>query len=258
MLPLERQKEIIKLLSRKNVLKMHELTDALNVSIDTLRRDIHALTKQGKIEKIYGGIKRREPKFGESSIDVRLVSKLQEKEGIAKTCSEFIQDGDCIFIDSGSTTSRIAKYIKDKTNLTVVTNSILVVTELMDSNAEIILIGGKVRKSEQSVIAYEYLFNFDELNIVKSFICTSGITIEKGISDYNFEEAITRKKIIELSSQTFVAADSSKFGNDVTVAIAPLSQIDYIITDERISENLMRQFSQIGTSLICAPLHDYS
>lgn len=253
MLPLERQKEIIRLLTTKNVLTMQELTETLKVSIDTLRRDIYALAKQGKIEKIYGGVKRVEPKYGESSINVRLASKLKEKESIAKRCAEFIQDGDCIFIDSGSTTSGIAKYIKDKINLTVVTNSIPVVTELMNSHAELILIGGKVRKSEQSVIAYEYLFNFNELNIVKSFICASGITMEKGISDYNLEEAITRKKIIELSKQIVVAADSNKFGKDVTVNIASLSQIDCIVTDTSISQEFIESFRQTSTSLVCAP-----
>ena len=68
----------------------------------------------------------------------------------------------------------------------------------MNSAVDLIIIGGKVRLNEQSVIAYDYLFNFSELNILKAFICASGITIEKGISDYNLEEAHTRKKIIEL------------------------------------------------------------
>lgn len=252
MLPLERQKEIIKLLKTKKVLKMVELMDAMAISMDTLRRDINALVKQKKIEKIYGGVKLLEPKFGESDFDVRMDTHLEEKESIARVCSEFIKDGDCIYIDSGSTTLHIAKHIMNRKNLTVVTNSIPVVTELMNSDVEIILIGGKVRKSEQSVITFEYLFNFNELNIVKAFICTSGISIEKGISDYNLEEAITRKKIIELSMQTFVVADSSKFGKDVTVAIAPLSQIDCIVTDEQISTEIINKMSTTGTSLIVA------
>ncbi|MED3571067.1 DeoR/GlpR family DNA-binding transcription regulator [Cytobacillus praedii] len=252
MFPLERQKKIIELLMIKKVVKLSELTEELHVSIDTLRRDLNLLTKQGKIEKIYGGVKIIESKFGESAINERMVSHLEEKESIAKTCSEWINDGDCIFIDSGSTTYQIAKYIKNKRNLTVVTNSIPVITELMNSDIELIIIGGKIRKNEQSVVTFDYLFNFNELNILKAFICTSGITLERGISDYNIEEALTRKKIIEQSKEIYVAADSTKFGKDVTIAIAPLEQINYIITDQHANKDLINQFKKITTNLIIA------
>lgn len=252
MLPLERQKKIIDLLMIHKVMKITELTEELEVSIDTLRRDLNLLTKQGKIEKIYGGVKLVEAKFGESTIDERMISHLKEKNAIAQKCSEFINDGDCIYLDSGSTTYQIAKYIKNKKKLTVVTNSIPVVLELMNSDVELIIIGGKIRHQEQSVVTYEYLFNFSELNILKAFICASGITIEKGISDYNVEEAITRKKMIELSKEIFVAADSTKFGKDVTIGIASLDQINYIITDDNINKNFIEPFKETRTNLIVA------
>jgi DeoR/GlpR family transcriptional regulator of sugar metabolism len=250
MFPLERQKKILELLMIKKVLKLTELTEELNVSIDTLRRDLNHLTKQGKIEKIYGGVKLVESKFGESTIADRLISHIEEKERIAKKCSEYIHDGDCIYLDSGSTTFQIAKYIKNKKNLTVITNSVPIVNELMNDDVELIIIGGKVRQNEQSVVAYEYLFNFNELNILKAFIGASGITIEKGISDYNLEEAITRKNMIELSKEVYVAADSTKFDKDVTIGIAPLDKIDYIITDGNIKKDFINKFKKITTSLI--------
>lgn len=252
MFPLERQKKIIELLMVKKVLKMTELTEELNISVDTLRRDINLLAKQGKIEKIYGGVKLLQPNFGESTINERMVSHLQEKQSIAKTCSGLINDGDCIYIDSGSTTFQIAKYIKNKKNLTVVTNSVPVITELMNSDVELIIIGGKVRKNEQSIVTFEYLFNFSELNIQKAFICTSGITLEKGISDYNLEEALTRKKIIELSKKIYIAADSTKFGKDVTIGIASLDKIDTIITDQNLDKSIINQFKKVSTNLIIA------
>ncbi|KQL51279.1 transcriptional regulator [Heyndrickxia shackletonii] len=250
MFPLERQKKIMDLLTIKKVLKITELTKELEVSVDTLRRDINQLTKEGKIKKIYGGIKLIESQFGESTIDERMISHLEEKNSIAQKCSEYINDGDCIYLDSGSTTFQIAKYIKNKKNLTVITNSIPIILELMNSDVELIIIGGKIRKNEQSVVTYEYLFNFNQLNIQKAFICASGITIEKGISDYNIEEAITRKKMIELSNEIYVASDSSKFGKNVTIGIAPLEKIDYIITDQNINQVLINQFKKSPTNLI--------
>jgi len=252
MFPLERQKKIIEILMFKKVQKLPELAEELNISIDTLRRDINLLDKQGKIKKIYGGIKLVESEFAESPMDARMVGHLEEKKMIAQKCSEYINDGDCIYLDSGSTTYQIAKYIKNKKNLTVITNSIPVVNELMNSAVELIIIGGKVRLNEQSVIAYDYLFNFSELNILKAFICASGITLEKGISDYNLEEAQTRKKIIDLSKEVYVAADHTKFGKDVTIGIASLDKIGYIITDRNIDRSFQQKFKSKRTSLIIA------
>ncbi|WP_331281353.1 DeoR/GlpR family DNA-binding transcription regulator [Paenibacillus sp. FSL R5-0345] len=252
MFPLERQKKIIEILMLKKVQKLPELAEELNISIDTLRRDINLLDKQGKIKKIYGGIKLVESEFAESPMDARMVGHLEEKKMIAQKCSEYINDGDCIYLDSGSTTYQIAKYIKNKKNLTVITNSIPVVNELMNSAVELIIIGGKVRLNEQSVIAYDYLFNFSELNILKAFICASGITLEKGISDYNLEEAQTRKKIIDLSKEVYVAADHTKFGKDVTIGIASLDKIGYIITDRNIDRSFLQKFKTKRTSLIVA------
>jgi DeoR/GlpR family transcriptional regulator of sugar metabolism len=170
---------------------------------------------------------------------------------IAQKCIEYIHDGDCIYLDSGSTTYQIAKYIKNKKNLTVITNSIPVVNELLTSEIELIMIGGKVRKKEKSIASYDFLFNFNELNILKAFICASGITVENGISDYNLEEAITRKKIIELSNEVYVAADSTKFNKNVTIGIAPLEKIDYIITDHHVPKDIMNRFKKTSTNLIC-------
>ncbi|WP_374055786.1 DeoR/GlpR family DNA-binding transcription regulator [Rossellomorea sp. FM04394] len=250
MFPLERRERIMDLLKEKKVLKHAELTEELGISIDTLRRDLNILSENREIEKIYGGIKLVEDDFGESAMADRMVSRLEEKENIARLCNEQIQEGDCIYIDSGSTTYQLAKAIKNRKNLTVVTNSLPVITELINSEVELIIIGGKIRRHESSVVAYDYIFNFDELNIVKAFICASGITTERGISDYNLEEAVTRKKIIELSKEVYVAADHTKFGKEVTVRIAPLEKIDYIVTDQHVSSHWIEEFSTCKTKLL--------
>lgn len=140
--------------------------------------------------------------------------------------------------------------ILKRNETTVITNSVPVILELMNSNVELIVIGGKVRKNERSVVTYDYLFNFHQLNIQKAFICASGITMEKGISDYNVEEALARKKIIDISHEVYVAADSSKFGRNVTVNIAGLDEIDYVVTDQKAREEVIRGFDEVKTELI--------
>lgn len=250
MLPAERQKKILDLLTVHNVIKMPDLQKELDISIDTLRRDINSLTKQGKVKKIYGGIQLSAPMFGESSMGERMISHLAEKEAIARKCGSFINNGDCIYLDSGSTTYQIAREIKHKENITVITNSIPVIMELIHTEIELIIIGGKIRKNEHSVVTYDYLFNFDQLNIQKAFICAGGITVEKGVSDFNVEETIARKKMIALSHEVYVAADSSKFGKNVMINITPLDNVDYMVTDQLIDASFIKSFENLNTRLV--------
>ena len=252
MLPSERHKKILDLLLTKDVVTIPELMTEFKISIETARRDLTILEKQKSIQKVYGGAKIKVATFAEPTMESRMVNKLLQKESIGKKCCEFINDGDCIFIDSGSTTFHIAKFLTSKKNLTIITNSIPVVNELMNTNFEIIIIGGKLRHNERSIVTYDYIFNFSQLNIQKSFICVGGITIENGVSDFNMQEAVTRKIIIERSKEVFVAADSSKFDRDVTINIAALNKINYIITDSDLSKITANSFKKATTKLILA------
>jgi DeoR family transcriptional regulator, fructose operon transcriptional repressor len=252
MLPSERQKKMIAYLSAKDFVTIPEFMAEFNVSIETVRRDLAILEKQGKIEKVYGGAKLKDSPFTEPSMEKRMISKLLQKEKIGKKCCEFINDGDCIFIDSGTTAYYISRFLTSKKKLTIITNSIPVVNELMNTDFDIMIIGGKLRQSERSIVTYDYMFDFSVLNIQKSFICASGISAQKGISDYNLQEVVTRKMIIERSEEVFVVADSSKFGRDVTIGVAPVSRIDYIITDANLNKNLVADFSRSKVKLILA------
>ena len=252
MLPSERQNKFLELLSTKDVVTISEFMGEFDISIETVRRDLSILEKQNKIEKVYGGAKLKATTFGESSMENRMTNKLLQKESIGKKCCEFINDGDCIFIDSGSTTYHIAKHLMNKKRLTIITNSIPVLNQLLNTEHEIIIIGGKVRHNERSIVSYDYIFNFSQLNIQKSFICAGGITLENGISDFNMQEAVIRKTIIERSKEIFVAAESSKFGRDVTINIAPISKINYIITDSNLTKSTINNFNKFKSKIIIA------
>lgn len=251
MLPSERQEKILEWLSSRGIVTIPEFMAEYNVSVETVRRDLAALEKQGKIEKVYGGARLRQMQ-GEPEMESRMISRLPQKKAIGRQCSEYVEDGDCIFIDSGSTAYNISKYISNKKKLTVVTNSFPVVNELMETEFEIIMIGGRVRHAERSVVTYEHIFDFSQLNIRKSFIGAGGITVENGVSDYNMQEAVTRKMIIERSREVYVVADSSKFGKDVTINVAPLSRIDCIITDSQLNRSMATAFKKNKVNLILA------
>lgn len=244
---IERQHQILQFIRQHKVVKLVTLTKEFNVSMETIRRDVQQLMQDKKIEKFYGGVKYIEPVEG--LIDHRLHEQLTEKIAIARACASLVQDGECIFIDSGTTTYQMTPFLLDKEKLTVVTNSLPVAFDLIGSNIEVILLGGKVRHSEKSVTSNEFLFRFEHLNINKAFICASGVSIEKGISDFSLDEAITRKQIISISQKVYVATDSSKFSKDVAIQVCPVDDVDVIITDDALSKKTIQHFSEKGVQI---------
>lgn len=254
MIPVERRQKMLIKIGQQDMVTISELMDLFNVSIETVRRDLSLLEKQGKIEKVYGGAKIKDVSFKEPTMHHRMINNQLSKEAIGKTCSDYIEDGDCVYIDSGTTTFHIAKHIKNKKNLTIITNSIPIINELSPYDFDIILIGGRFRRSEQSIVTFNYMFNFDQLNIQKCFICAGGVTKENGISDYDMHEVETRKEIIKRSKEIFVAADSSKFGVDVLLNVSSIEMVDHIVTDSLLSKHYLEDFKNILVDIILAPM----
>lgn len=244
MLPTERRRQIIHKLEENDFLKLKSLQQYLDISMETLRRDVQQLVKDDLITKEYGGIRLKKENHGESLIEQRLDLNLDKKEMIAKKAIKEINDGDCIFLDSGSTTLQIAKNLDQHENLTIITNSIPVMLEIIDRGHTVISIGGKVRKSEHSITSFDFLFNFDRLNIEKAFICCSGIDFEHGITDYDLEEIQTRRKIISISKQKYLTADSSKIGKVVTGKICDFEELDYLICDDDLTQDQKKQLNK--------------
>lgn len=237
MLPTERRRKIIKELEENDFLKLKSLQKNLDISMETLRRDVQQLVKEDLITKEYGGIRIKKETHGESMIEQRLSLNLVKKEEIAKKAIEEIENGDCIFLDSGSTTLQIAKNLNYHENLTIITNSIPVMLQTLDQGHTVISIGGKVRKSEHSITSFDFLFNFDRLNIDKAFICCSGFSLEKGITDYNLEEIETRRKILLMSKIKYLTADNSKMNKVVTAKICDFNELDMLICDNGLKEH---------------------
>lgn len=247
MYTVERQQHILQFIRNNKVVKLVTLTKEFNVSMETIRRDIQQLVQEKKIEKFYGGVKYIEPVEG--LMDNRLTQQLTEKIAIAKACASLVNNGDCIFIDSGSTTYQMTPFLLGKEKLTVVTNSLPVAFDLIGSTIEVMIIGGRVRHSEKSVTSNDFLFRFDHLNINKAFICASGVTLEKGISDFSLEEAMTRKQLINISQTVYVATDSTKFNKDVAIQVCPLEEVDMILTDNGLPKETLHQFTEAGIQL---------
>ncbi len=232
MLTLERYKMILDILSERDAASVTELAVMIGTSESTIRRDLIALDKEGRLRKVYGGATAINHTQGasEDEVTVRDVMMSQEKELIAEYAAGLINHDDFIYIDSGTTTSRLIDHIGN-TNATFVTNGIIHAQKLLSKGLKAYMIGGKIKAVTASVVGAEGIRNLGKFNFTKSFLGTNGIDITAGFTTPDSEEALMKAKAIEKSFAVFVLADHSKFRKVYPVSFAELKMC-CIVTDQ--------------------------
>lgn len=227
MLTEERYNLILDLLKEKELIKFEELSSKLEVSDSTIRRDLSILEERGLLERFHGGAKALSSKRKELSYKEKLSKHTDEKNILAKYASELINDGDCIFIDAGTTTYEIIKYLANK-NVFVVTNGLNHINALVENNIDCYMIGGNVKLTTKAIIGSHALNCLNKFKFDKSFIETNGVDLESGFTTPDCEEASIKECAINNSKKAFILADSSKFGYVSFVKFAKLSDCSII------------------------------
>ncbi|MCC3670278.1 MULTISPECIES: DeoR/GlpR family DNA-binding transcription regulator [Terrisporobacter] len=219
------------IIQHKNV-SLDKLCEVFEVSKNTIRRDINELTNKGTIKKVYGGVALNEAPtlipFNERSI-----KNITSKSKIGEQCANYINDGDVIFMDSGTTTLSVIDYLKDKQNITIITNNLEIVVKSLDySNLNIICLPGNLIRKTNSLVSVDTTTILRKYNITKSFMASTGISIECGITNSHPLESEIKKLAMEKSLSTYLLVDSSKFDHSSLVTYGKLEDIDYLITDK--------------------------
>ncbi len=252
----ERLDEIIKILSKRKKITVQELTERLNVSEVTIRKDLSILEEQGKIERIHGGAVLAEDKELIRNINVRFEEHVEEKIAIAKRAMELIREGDTIYLDSGSTSYFLARELNNSgINVRILTNSLDVITELSDSPyISLLSTGGSLRREARSFIgpiAIETIRNFQ---IETSFLGTTGFSEEGIFSAQNTLEAEVKKSVIKSSKRTVMLVDHHKFGTTAFSIFARPEDIDILITDSGCKDR--KKILSLGIETIFAELSE--
>ena len=253
MLAQERHQIILDLLNKNRVVKVQDLMATFNVSIETVRRDLDHLESQGFLRKVYGGAVISKKLAEEPSYSVREVAHLEEKKQIGVKCAELVEDGETLIIDLGTTTLEVAKNLKQKKNLTVITNAINIALELINvKDFRVFLAGGRLRYGDLSCSGFLTSDFLKQFNVDKAIIGVGGITLKDGISDYHVDEAGTRRLMIEQSNNVIAVTDYSKFGVKAFTKVCDLSDIDVLVTDWNVNEHLLRKYRKsIKAVLTC-------
>lgn len=249
MLPEERQKYILQQLQEYRSVRIADLCEQLNVTRETIRRDIYELEEKGLAKKVHGGAILDKANV-EAEYMKRRTINIEEKKAIARLAASFVEDGDALYIDLGSTTYFFAQAIKTKKNLTVITNSLPIAIELSSSpEIKVILPGGIIRNGELSLSGPISMKGLDEIYVDKAFIGVAGVAIKSGFTNIHLGEAEVTKKMLQNSQLKVVLADYAKFNTTTMVRVAKISDIDLLITDWKAPAEILTEIREHGVKV---------
>lgn len=255
----KRQHEILKLLMLKRSLRTDQLVEQFGVSIETIRRDISELERGGLVKKVYGGIKLV---TGDTRITVwgswnqRLAACHAEKMAIAGRTLDMIPDGSTIALDTGTTVYEFSRLLVAKQNLTIITNSLKIASELSQNTQHTIYtVGGAMQRGEIVTVGTFACGFLDNFAAIDYFICSAdGITSESGITEFNESMVDVKRRMVAIADKTIAMVDSSKFGKKALFKSCATQDIDILVTDPGAPEMYLEAIRNYDVEIVIADL----
>jgi DeoR family transcriptional regulator, aga operon transcriptional repressor len=235
----ERRQHILGLIQKQGRVLVGDLSRELNISQITIRKDLDYLQSKGLVRRSHGGALRIQPS---TLIDPTLQEKqkqhYREKERIAAAAIKLVEEGQCIILDSGTTTTAIAQGLKRFKHLTVITNAVNIAAELAGTDFEVILIGGSLRKNSFSLVGPLAEDNLEEMHADILFLGVDGFDLEVGLTTPNFLESRVNRAMVKAARRVVAVCDSSKFSRRSLSRIVPPGAIHHVITDRNLSHQI--------------------
>lgn len=231
----ERHDEILSLLDNKQRLLTNDLAAELKTTSATIRKDLAILEKKGLLKRTHGGAVKIKNLYSGLALSEKEKIKIDEKRKLVKEAVKLISEGDTIILDSGSTTSLLAKEIKSIKGLTVITNALNVASDLIQSDVEVIMIGGTLVKETLTLVGPLADETLKRISSGKLFMGVDGIDFTVGLTTPNLLEAHTTKVMMEISGETILMTDESKFGRRSLGVICPIDHLDRLITTKKLT-----------------------
>ncbi len=246
----ERRQAILDLIRETGRVSVADLRQRFGVSEVTIRADLQALADQGLVVRTHGGaVPSSNVKEGvqELSLAVRRQKQVVEKNHIAEEAAAMVQDGEAIILDTSSTALAIACHLKDRRELTILTNSLMVAVEMLDApGVNVVMPGGRVRRDSASLIGVDGLELVRQFNIQKGFFGAHGLTKAEGLTDVSAAEAEMKRPLVAMARQVIAVLDATKWGRVGLMSFAHLEDIDQIITDARAPAEMVAELGKEG------------
>ena len=257
---IKRIEEVEAYIRQVGSVSIQDLCDEFHVSINTIRRDIDTLVQSGRVKKVYGGV----IALGQSEEDasapqtrelmdfeVRNREYRDEKKEIARRAAEFVNHGDTIFLDSGSTTLQMIPYLAEKKNITVVTYSIPALAELAKyPQIRAVALPGVVLGRTASLVGSSTCQAMQQFNCSKAFMGCTGLSLTRQLTNATFEEFGVKQTALQQSKSHYLLADHEKFGHAALMTYGNISDMDYVITNEEPEQEYLEYFKEHRVELV--------
>lgn len=244
----DRLDEIRRRLGSHGSVTVAELAATLNVSRETIRRDLKRLAVFGDAEVVHGGATRR--RLAEPALAQRTADHAEAKALIARKAAELVFEGATVLIDSGSTTLALARELARLPRFTAATNSLGVATVLTRSGHNVHLLGGELDANDEATMSVETIAALEGLHFDLAFIGAGGLSGTAGLTDYSRTAAIFRSRMISSVSEAYLLADASKFDRETPFPVANAERLAGLLTNAQPKGELARWFAERDIRII--------
>ncbi|MBN1415000.1 MAG: DeoR/GlpR transcriptional regulator [Bacteroidales bacterium] len=237
MLPNQRREKIFDLIREDGQAKVTDLSRIFKVTEVTIRQDLERLENEGFVIREHGGAYLKNIDMKVRNLQLQNQENMTQKMAIAHKAIEYIHDGDTIILDSGSTTTEIAKIISEYKNLTVITNALNIALILgAQAGINLIVTGGEFKAPTLSLTGQKAADFFQNLHVDRLFLATAGIALKSGLTYPGISDICVKRAMIESADEIYLVADSSKIGKNSFASLGALSLITCLITDSNITQ----------------------
>lgn len=245
MLNEERRRAIVESLNRDGRVLVGDLARQFQTSQVTIRNDLEVLHAHGFLHRTHGGaLPSRDSAVLDPSLREKEKVHWREKLRIAEAAAALVEEGQVVILDSGTTTTAIARALRSFHDLTIITNAVNIASELAGTDLEVILTGGTLRKNSFSLVGPVAEDTLRRLHADILFLGVDGFDVHYGLSTPNLLEAKVNRIMVEISNKVVLACDSSKFGRRSLSQISPTSAIDHVITDREVPRSHLKTLKQ--------------
>jgi DeoR family transcriptional regulator of aga operon len=248
----ERRQHVFSLIQRYGRVLVSELSDALGISPITIRKDLDSLENRGLVKRTHGGALAAHSLSLDPPVNEKPLLRSKEKQRIAEAAARLAREGECILLDSGTTTTAVAHALRRLSRLTVITNGVNIAADLANTDFEIILLGGVMRRNAFSIVGPSAEDMLREMRADILFLGVDGFDPSVGITTPNVLEARVNRAMVEAARRVIAVCDSTKFSRRSLAKIVPPSGIHTVVTDDQISKKDLEELKSSGVEVILA------
>jgi len=250
--PEERRARILEYISQAGRASVADLSRQFSVSEVTIRADLQSLAEQRLVLRTHGGaVAANSRLLDDLSLAIRRKQQVLEKSRIGEAAATMIADGDAVFLDSSSTALAIAQHLRDHHDLTIITNSLAIASDLLAApGVTVVMPGGRVRRDTASVIGPDGLNTLRKYNIQKGFFGAHGLSLPEGLTDVSEAEAEFKQPIVALCRRVIAVLDATKWGRVGLASFAAPEDIHCVITDSHAPTEMVDAVRQLGIEVV--------